>query len=206
MNETILGINIIIYFAIGIIYALCTIERHFKQQDIEYGQKDDKVTLFFMLSIFWIVFIIGDLIDISKKSNTKNRSYIVKENKNIPVGLIQDKLVQYGFLKPTSILVFPSTRSSILEYWGDLNLIQTLINHGSIQTIASYNDAFESLVYMQNHIYDISLYLLFNSMKFLGVFAISGDIYTEPQNFKLNFYYGDTIPTEIYNCINKIKY
>ena len=71
MNETILGINIIIYFAIGIIYALCTIERHFKQQDIEYGQKDDKVTLFFMLSIFWIVFIIGDLIDISKKSNTK---------------------------------------------------------------------------------------------------------------------------------------
>lgn len=91
-----------------------------------------------------------------------------------------------------------------MEYWGDLNLIQTLINHGSIQTIASYNDAFESLVYMQNHIYDISLYLLFNSMKFLGVFAISGDIYTEPQNFKLNFYYGDTIPTEIYNCINKI--
>ena len=132
MNETILGINIIIYFAIGIIYALCTIERHFKQQDVEYGQKDDKVTLFFMLSIFWIVFIIGDLIDISKKSNTKNKSYIVKENKNIPVGLIQDKLVQYGFLKPTSILVFPSTRSSILEYWGDLNLIQTLINHGSI--------------------------------------------------------------------------
>lgn len=100
--------------------------------------------------------------------------------------------------------MFPSA-NSILEYWGDVNLIQALINHGSVSTIASYHNAFESLVYMQNHINDISLYLLFNGMNFLGVFAISGDIYTEPPNFKLNFYYGDTIPIEFYNCIEAIK-
>lgn len=203
MTESILGMNMVLYFVIGFIYAICTVNRHQKQQDTENIEKTDKVWLFFLLAIFWVVFVIGDIIDLSKREKIVE-TYIIKEKDCIPIGLINDKLLQSGFSKATTVLEFPCSSSEcVLEYRGDVALIHALVKYKSIPIIVSYHSALESLVYMQRHIYNISLYLLFNKSKFLGVFAISGDIYNISESVAFDFYYGDSLPLKMSDSISR---
>ena len=190
MNETILSI----YFIIGIIYASISLNRHWNTSQKRY----DKIFLWVLLCVCWIIFILSDIIkqntNYQDKDYNNNSTFVIKQSP-IPLSIINDHLIKAGITPAETVLKIPYlyTNQLILTYKGDIKIIQSLTQKKELlKNIIEYHDGFTSLSSMKQNIpeNEVSVYLLWGSnKKLIGVLTLSDN-----KPFIMNLYYGDALP------------
>lgn len=189
MNETIFGMSSMTYFIIGIIYASTSINRH---HNTSKHDQQDKISLWFLLCIFWIVFILSDIINLN--TNYNSNTFIIKKSQ-IPLSLINKYLIKTGTNTAETILKIPPTytNKNTLKYIGDINIIQSFTNKTELfQNIIEYHHGFTSLSSIKHNIpeYEISVYLLWDSnKKIIGILTFS-----ENRSITIDLYPRSTLP------------
>lgn len=194
MNETIFGMSSITYLIIGIIYASLSLNRHWNTSQ----EQNNKVSIWVLLCVFWIVFVLSDIIKQNKnydnKDNHTKSTFIIQEGQ-IPLKVINYQLKKSGIISAETVLKIPysGTNQIILEYKGNIEIIKSLTQKNDlIRNIIGYYDGFTSLSSMKQNIpeSELSVYILWDSHdKLIGILTL-----TDNEPFIMNLYYGNALP------------
>ncbi len=103
MNETIFGMSSITYLIIGIIYASLSLNRHWNTSQ----EQNNKVSIWVLLCVFWIVFVLSNIIKQNKnydnKDNHTKSTFIIQEGQ-IPLKVINYQLKKSGIISAETVL------------------------------------------------------------------------------------------------------